>query len=396
MKTLLITTSTFPRWKNDVVPTFVYDLSRRLTKYFNVIVLAPHSKGAKLFEEKNGMKVYRYKYFPERWEKVAEGAILPNLKKNSLLYIQLICLVIFQFFAMLKIIKKEKVNKIQSHWILPQGFVAALVKKVLNIPYHTVSHGADIFGTNNLFLNFLKKITLNNCSGVAAVSNEIKKEIKKLCPECTVDVIPMGTDIKKFSPLKYDKNIKKKYNIKGPLLLFVGRISEKKGLRYLIEAMPSILKRFPKTKLLVIGSGEEQENMRDLVKKLNLDKEVLFLGAIDHQKLPPYYATADIFIGPSVQAKIGDMEGFGLVFTEAMSCGTITICTDLPAIRDIIKDKRTGFVVKQKNSKDISKKVIEILKDKKKSKSIANKGRTFVTKKFGWDTIAKKYFKHLS
>lgn len=395
MKTLLITTSTFPRWENDVVPTFVYDLSKRLTKYFNVIVLAPHSKGAKLFEKKDGMKVYRYKYFPERWEKVADGAILPNLKKNRLLYIQLLCLVIFQFFAILRIVRKEKVDKIQAHWILPQGFVAALVKKVLNIPYYTISHGADIFGTRNLFLNFFKKVTLNNCSGIAVVSNEIKKEIKKLRPECVVDVIPMGTDTKLFSPTRYDKNIKKKYNVNGPLLLFVGRLSEKKGLRYLIEAMPSILKRFPKTKLLVIGSGEEQGKIQSLVKNLDLDKEVLFLGAIDHQKLPRYYATADIFIGPSVQAMIGDMEGFGLVFTEAMSCGTTTICTNLPAMKDIIKDKKTGFVVKQKSSKDISKKVIEILKNKNKSKLIANKGRTFVTKKFGWDTTTKKYFKHL-
>jgi glycosyltransferase involved in cell wall biosynthesis len=395
METLLVTCSTFPRWKDDTVPSFVYELSKRLAKHFKVIVLAPHSRGAKTFERRDGIKIYRYRYFFERWERVADGAIIPNLKRNPLLYFQLILLVIAQFFATLRIVKKEKVDKIQAHWIVPQGFIAAVVKRITRTPYCIVSHGADVFGAKGFFFDIFKKFTLNNSEKVSAVSSAVKNEIKKLSVKAEVDIIPMGIDICLFSKTRFDKTIKKKYSPKGNILLFIGRLSEKKGVRYLVEAMPDILSEFPNTKLLIIGSGEEERYLKSLASKLKTDRNIMFLGSLPHKELAEYYATADIFVGPSIQSKGGDMEGFGLVFAEAMASNTVTIGTDLPAIRDIIKPDVNAFMVKQKDAKAIAKKVRYILRNPKKSKAIAKKGEEFIKKNFSWKIILEKYVKHL-
>ena len=143
------------------------------------------------------------------------------------------------------------------------------------------------------------------------------------------------------------------------------------------------------------GSGEEEEHIKNLINDLKLNEEILFLGAISNKELPPYYATADIFIGPSIIAKSGDTEGLPVTYMEAMASGCYIIGSDLEGNKDIIKDGITGSLVKQKSSSDISKKVIDVLKNKKKSEKIAKKGMNYVNKNFGWPHITKRYSIHL-
>lgn len=386
--------STFPRWKNDTIPPFVYELSKRLTKDFDVSVLAPYSKGSKKHEASDRMKIFRFKYWFDKEQNLADGAILPSLKKNKFLWLQVPFFVLSEFVNMLKICKKEQIDAIHAHWIIPQGFLAVLYKKIFNkkIKIVITTHGSDIFCIK--FANPIKKWVVNNCSVLTVVSNAIKKEVVKLGikKEVPVEIISMGVDLSKFNPSKYDESIKKRYGINGPFLLFVGRLSEKKGVKYLIEAMSGIVKRFPNVKLLIIGDGEEKDNLLKQAKKTGLfNKNIIFTGAIPNSELPKYYATADIFIGPSIVGKRGDTEGFGLVFVEAIGSGCATIGTDLPAISDIIIDGKTGFIVKQKSSEGISNKVIELLENKKLHEIIKKEGREYVLNKFDWNIIKNKY-----
>ncbi|MCB9371119.1 glycosyltransferase family 4 protein [Candidatus Woesearchaeota archaeon] len=102
----------------------------------------------------------------------------------------------------------------------------------------------------------------------------------------------------------------------------------------------------------------------------------MFTGSIQNSELPRYYASADIFIGPSIIANDGDAEGFGLVFVEAMGSETLVITTDLPAMQDIVQDKKTGFIVPQKDSISLANTLLENLKDKKKkAQEVALRGK---------------------
>src|SRR3989338_9135663 len=97
---ILVTATTFPRWKNDTEPAFVYELSRRLAKKgHDITVLAPHHKGAKKFEIMDGMKVYRFQYFwPSSLEKLCyDGGILPNLRKYIIAKIEVPFLLLTEF-----------------------------------------------------------------------------------------------------------------------------------------------------------------------------------------------------------------------------------------------------------------------------------------------------------
>ena len=400
VKKILVTTTTFLTFlEGDGTPPFVYELSRRLVKKenFHLIVLTPFRKNTKIFEERENLKIYRFKY---GFTSLCEGAILPNLKKNKFLFFQVPFLFFFALINLAKIIRKEKINIIHAHWIIPQGFIAVLYKKLFrkkNLKIICTSHGGDIFGLQNPFMKKIKRWTLNNVDRLTVVSNAIKEEVKKLDTRdnLPIEVIPMGVDAELFNPDKYDSKIKEKYGIEGSFLLFVGRLAEKKGVKYLIDAMPAVIQEHPKTKLLIVGSGSLENELKKQIKNLNLENNVIFTGAIPNNELPSYYATADIFIGPSIIAKGGDAEGFGLVFVEALMSKTCVITSDFKAISDIIKNGDTGIQIDVKNIELFSKKIIELLKDQEKRKRLAENGYSFVKNNFSWDVIRDKYYKIL-
>ena len=263
-KNLLVITSTFPRWKNDTDPPFVFELAKRLTGTFNVTVLTPNFPGAMAHETIEGLRVHRFRYFLKNLEILAgsEG-ILPTLKKNRLFYLLVPFFVLAELIALLKLIKKTRPDIIHAHWILPQGLVTALAHKITGVPFVVTTHGGDIYGLQGKFASALKGYTLKNAATVTVVSKDIQNTIKQnFGDDIHTVVIPMGVDSTLFHPDKKNLEIRKKFDIYGPFLLYIGRLTEKKGVRYLIEAMPTIIKQNNDVKLLVVGSGERKEELQ--------------------------------------------------------------------------------------------------------------------------------------
>ncbi len=382
-KRLLVFASTFPRWKNDTLPPFVYELSKRLTDTFDVSVLVPSYPGAKDFEVMDKMKVYRFHYFFKRYEKLAgSGGILPTLKKNPLFFFQVPFFLSGEYFALKKAIQEIKPDVIHAHWIIPQGWIASKIKKKFDVPYVVTSHGSDILGLKG-FMS-IKKTTLEDAKKITVVSNYLKKKIIGTIDSSLknkIEIIPMGIDTKLFNPNKRDLSIKERYKIDGPFLLFVGRLSPEKGIKYLIEAMPEVIKEFPTTKLLIIGTGTLEKELKEQVKNLKLDKNIIFIGVIQNQKLPKYYATADLFVCPSLR------EGLGLTFAEAGLCGCNLIGSNVGGISEII-NKNNGLLTKEKDSEDISEKIIKLIKNPIRNKIRIQKE---LIDKFDWNIISKKY-----
>src|SRR3989338_6473945 len=182
MKNVLVLATTFPRWKNDTEPNFVYTLSNLLAKKgYNITVLAPHHYKAKKFELMGNIKVYRFPYFyPLKFQKLCyEGGILENLKKSFLAKIQVPFLLISEYFYTIKLIKKEKIDIIHAHWLLPQGFVAAIIKKLYKISFVSTAHAGDVFPINSSALKILMRFTIKNSSYVTVNSNFTKNSILK-------------------------------------------------------------------------------------------------------------------------------------------------------------------------------------------------------------------------
>ncbi len=386
-KKILITASTFPGYKGDKSPDFIYTYAKNLSKYFDITVLCPFKKGSKTYEHKEGIRIYRYKYLPGLLGTLSSGSgITAELRKNPINYLQIPFFLFFQLVNLIKLVKSRDIQVIHAHWIIPQGFIAAIYKLFFNknIKVICTAHGGDIYGLRGFFANFVKKLTIRHCDKITCVSKELKNEILNLYNKNNIDIIPMGIDTKQFHPDKNEggRNID---------LIFVGRLVEKKGLRYLIEALREVIKKFPKIKLAIIGDGPEKQSLMKLTQTLDIGENIIFKGWISQEKLPLYLSSAKIFGGPSITGSDGDSEGFGLVFAEALSCETPVITTNLPAISDIVQTDFNGLLAKPKDPGELTEKILYLLENPTIARKMGISGRGFVIKNFDWEVIAQKY-----
>ena len=209
------------------------------------------------------------------------------------------------------------------------------------------------------------KILLNNVDVFIAPSKNTKKNYEKQ-DFINSEVINIYNGIKL---LKYYeiKNTKK--------ILYVGRLSKEKGAEYLLNAIPLILKKQPKVRCDIVGDGPEKENLEQLVKKLDLSKNVKFLGKIAYEKIEECYRRSTVVIIPSICP-----ETFSLVGVEAMSVGRAVVGTNIGAIPEWLEDGRTGFLVEPKNSKDIANKIIKLFENQKLLKMMGERAHIKVEK----------------
>lgn len=383
LKRILVLTTTFPRWKNDEDPPFVFELCDRLRAHYQIYVLAPHCPGSKTEEYLSGIYVKRFRYFIKPLERLAyQGGILSNLKHHPWLYGLLPFFFIGELLALIRLLKKYKFHLIHAHWLIPQGLVATLARLLIRSspPLLCTSHGSDLFALQGNIIKMVKRYILSKSSAVTVVSNTMRKEVVKLKANLDkVYIIPMGVDLRhRFIPPETRS--------KSGALLFVGRLIETKGLQYLLDALPLILKRHPKACLRIAGNGPEIDNLKLRCVDLKISDHVHFLGAVKNDLLPALYQTSNVAVFPSVIA-----EGFGLVIVEALGCECSTVVSDLPAFQDIIIDGKTGLVVPQKNFQQIAEKVVLLLNDYELGRSLGREGRRFVLKHYDWKIIEQKY-----
>lgn len=388
---ILVLTTTFPRWAEDSTPRFVYDLSRRLAARHNIIILAPHYKTAKKKETMGGLDVRRFAYFkPESLQKLCyDGGIIPHMKSSFLAKMQMPLLIIAEFFSASKIIKNEKISLIHAHWILPQGFVGMFLKKLFKVPLLVTIHGSDLFPLKNNLFKKLQKFAVNNADFITVNTEATKKELLGRFPEASrkVKVVPMGVNSDFFKKLK----IKKPKNYpKNKILLFVGRLSDQKGLQYLIDAMPEVVKKEPNTKLLIIGEGPFKAELEKKIDENRIKEHVEFLGSLPASDVVKYHNYADVFVLPSLSNKTGT-EALGLALMEAMSSGCAVIGTNVGGIPSLIKNGYNGLLVNQKDSKELAGAIIDLLKNRKKAEILGRNASNFIRKNYSWDKVGNQF-----
>lgn len=387
---ILVLASTFPSRENDSKPAFVFELSRRLTKYFDVTVLTPRTPGAKDEEKMAGLRVIRHPYFFRTLENLTSqnGGILHQLKSNSWNYLLVPFLLISQILAIVCLIRRERIDVVHAHWIIPQGFTAAIATVITgkSIPLIVTSHGADLFALQGRLFQTLKRWIINRSRIVTVVSHAMKETVVGMNISADkVSVISMGVDlIKTFVPAPHKKRDPGK-------LIFVGRLVEKKGVNMLLDAMPRILARFPDVHLTVVGSGPLEKDLYQQCESLNISDHVTFLGGKPQAALPGLYQQAAMAVFPFVSARDGDQEGLGLVVIEAMGCGCPVIASDLPAVKDTVQHGKTGWTVTPGDSHALADRIIISLENSKKMKKMADRARHRAIELFDWEIITDRY-----
>ncbi len=276
------------------------------------------------------------------------------------------------------LVKKNNYDLCHCWFGWPAGIIGYLLRK--NIPYYIVAlRGSDVPGYNvrvkildKILFNFVSKIVWKNARDVLALSYDLKELAEKTYNNKIIQVIYNGVDINQYKPA---------INISEFNILFVGRLIERKGVTYLLEAFKEVNKEHKNCKLTIAGEGPEREHLEGFCKQTKIETKVEFLGAINNKDITNIYKKAHILVLPSLEEALGNAP------MEAMASG-IPIITTNTGTAELIDEN--GFIVEKENYKQIKEAIIQyahnpelLMKHGKQSRKIAEK--------MSWNNTAQAY-----
>lgn len=384
---ILLVTSGFPTSKREGLNLFMFELARAQSANYDIIVLAPHTRGALRFEIWDGITIYRHSQFPLLPIEIAyKSGIAGNIQKNPLLLLAVPFFCLMQLVAIHRIAKQHLCSVLQTHWVLPQGFVGAIYKRFIapKTLLISVAHGSDLKTLNNTIANAIKRFSLRIADMVITVSGDLREKALKLDAPAQTSVCPLGVDTEKFKPQKGTPSPLRR-DTDATYMLFVGSLIPIKGIRDLLEALIKVKEEFPRVLLWIAGSGYLEDSLRAFVDSSAMGSNVEFLGNIHNDLLPQYYAAADLFVLPSYS------EGFPISVKEAMSCGTPVLVSDLPAYTGDVALQRLIHTTPPGNPRQLATNIISLLKRREELKTLKEDIRTYSLQHMSWDTLAKTY-----
>lgn len=360
--------------------TYARELAMQVAKRHDVAIIAPETKllpHIKIYPIKLSVKI-AFTGHPD-WPhcQLYTKVSGKDLSQNYLSY----------FHAIVQAIDDFKPDIIHVHHLMPLTWIARFVKIAYGVNYVVTAHGSEIPTLKKdkrypyLTIESLRKAVriVTNSFWTKEwmqeiVGNEFNNKIR---------VIPGGVNVSSFPQRVDTSGIDKKYDLKNKkLVLFTGKLTAYKGVKYLIQAAKQI-----DGIIGITGDGPEKKFLEKLARYLGA-KNVRFFGLIAEKELIAMYYRADVSVVPSVWD-----EPLGLVVLEAMAARTPVVVTKRGGIPLMVKDGYNGFFIKSRNPKDIAEKVNKLLVSDSLREKMGERARQTVLERFTWEIIAKRYEK---
>ena len=294
-----------------------------------------------------------------------------------------------------RIIKKEGITTAAFGAAAPLGLLSASMKRAGVLRTVALTHGHEVWWAKVFPFNLLLRRIGSTVDVLTYLGEFTRKAISKAlsarAQSAMVKIAP-GIDVEHFiptdaSPLRESLGLTDK-----KVIVSVGRLVHRKGQDHLIEAMPEILKNVPRAHLLLVGEGPYREHLQNLVHQLKLESSVTFIGRIQYQDLPMYICVGDIFAMPSRSRLMGlEVEGLGIVYLEASSCGLPVLAGDSGGAPDAVIQNETGLVVSGTDNKEIASAAVALLTNLEASQKMGTVGRQWIVDNWRWEIWSKAF-----
>jgi teichuronic acid biosynthesis glycosyltransferase TuaC len=266
---------------------------------------------------------------------------------------------------------------VHSHALLPDGLAGGMAARKFGLKSLCTLHGSDI----NIYPHYSNLIYRDSKLGMAftdsliAVSGLVKKRALEILPDARVDVITNGVNTETFKTRGNKKTSERR-------IIFVGRLTEDKGVKELLKAFAHIYRKHPDTRLVLIGEPVLREWISGFIRENALEKAVEMTGGVPHETLPEHYGKGHLFVLPSYS------EGMPVSMLEAMAMGLPVVISAVGGVPEIIRHGENGLLVKPRSVDDIVEKVSLLLENPDLARKIKETALSEVRSKYTWDASA--------
>lgn len=266
-----------------------------------------------------------------------------------------------------------------------EGVNARALRRALRLPLLTTFYGKDLFqlprearwqkAYHQLFAEG---------DGFIVLGQNMKRELMSLgCPEEKIHLCHIGVDLGRFTFKPRTKSPTEPFR-----LLMCGRLIEKKGVAYALEALAQVARDLPAVQLRVIGDGPLRAELEALIVARNLQNQAQILGALSHQAYAQEMSQAHLFLAPSVRARDGDSEGTPTVILEAQAAGLPILGTTHAGIPEIVGVKEPGFLVPERDVDALATQLRMMLTHPQRWPEWGETGRKHIEAEYEMDKVA--------
>ena len=391
MRILHVVTA-FPRFPNDIIAPWLVELLKRFQAAgHEVEVFAPAYRGGGN-REVHGLPLHRFRYFPARWEDLTHDQGTPDRVRRSLRYkIMPLFYALGGMLAIWRLCRRRSYDIVHVHWPVPHALFGWVARKACGAAMVTLWYGVELRWVKSRlpWLKAFLRWAVRTSDQVVAISSATAGEIAELVHR-PVPVIPYAVG---FATAPADIPPRPGRAADDPfVVLFVGNLIERKGVRYLVDAVHRLSPRIP-MRLLILGKGEgaEGSRLREQVKSLGLEDRVEMPGRVPEPELHRAFARANVLVLPSIVDARGDTEGLGVVLLEAMSYHLPVVASNVGGITDIVADGETGLLVPPADPVALAAALERLATDAPLAERLADAGRRYVQEHFSWPVILEEW-----
>jgi len=375
MKVLFLTHN-FPRTQGDAAGSFVLRLAVALRgEGVEVHVVAPSDDELPLVDAVEGVSVERFRYAPRRYQNLAyHGNMATQVRESWSARLALLGFLGSEFANAVRVRRAFTPDLVHAHWWFPGGLVGTWVSGLSHVPLVTTLHGTDVrLARGTAMARPLFRRVLQQSSAVTAVSRWLADEASRIVSGVAPAVAPMPVATELFHP----------GGERAPgRLLFIGRLTEQKGIEQLLEA----LARTRSASMLdVIGEGPARERLHERARELGVWDRVTWHGHLPQPRLVEFYRRASAVVVPSVD------EGLGMVAVEALLCQTPVIAYASGGLTDIIQPDRTGVLVPHGDIGALASAIDALVTDPERARQLGESGRMIALARFAPESVARRY-----
>lgn len=394
---ICVLTHTYPRFSGDPVAPFMQLFCEGLLKQgHKIFLLVPDNAKLNIKSEKHFI-VKSYKYiFPKRLHLLGYSqTLVGDQKLKWYVYLLAPLMIVSAFIALFRLARKKHIDIISAHWVIPNGFIGALVSKMTGIPLVITVPGSDLYLTKkNSVFHFMSSLAIKQARALVSNSMRYLEVFPKIgIPISFAKEIPYGIDVKTYQGnYNNQSSLRKKLELSPTdlVILAVGRLVEKKGFAYLVKAMGIVAKKNRKAKLVIVGSGSQRQYLVDLARKLAIEKQTVFVPQVPYDELPNLYRIADLYVAPSIEDSHGNFESHIVALIEAIAAGLPIVATKLAVSSKYVVEGVNGYRVDERDEKALASAIIAILNNP--SRTEMGKRSAEIGKKYlSYESTAKEY-----
>jgi glycosyltransferase involved in cell wall biosynthesis len=378
---ILTVTHNYPRFPGDPAGAFVARIAEgAAARGHEVQVIAPHAPGTTVVEHGAGVRLHRFRYAPEAFERVAySGGLHQGTLRSPLAALAFPGFLLAFNRAVKRAVRRFQPHVIHAHWWFPSGWFA----RRAGIPYLITCHGTDVRLLERGGAKRIANSVFRRAARVTAVSGFLASDLKRLLPETGRDAIvtPMPIDVAAF------EEGAKQRKAAPPRILYAGNLVSSKGVDLLLQAAAELRHLGVEFQLKILGEGPAERSLRSLVSRLGLGSRVTWTAFVPQAEMPDEYGASTITVLPSR----GNAEGLGLTLVEALLAGSAVIGTPAGGIPEVVRHEETGLLARDGDASDLARQLQRLLTDAGLRDRLVRAGKEHVTRIYAADAAVGRF-----